>query len=634
MPRKVPPSSIALYWKLRRAGHTQTEAAKRAKFSLSYGKALERTGKGDNSSPGSRPERFADHEDTKPKDPGALSDVAADCLADFERFRARYLGSVSTPWQIEAANRVLGYLSSPDKEYVVINCPQGGGKTRLFSHDLTAWVTVRNRAIRGIFGSLAQSVSMNLCSNLRDTLDRTVPATAREEDLRRQLARDAEATLAADYGRFKPEGPGGLWRREAIIVEQHAGASMEKEPTWAAFSREAKFLGWRVDLMVWDDLVNTDMLRNADRVEDLYNWWDDEAQSRIDPGGLVLLVGQRLRSNDIYRYCLDKRVLVDEFDEGSDLRPMYHHVVYKAHYEDRCSHEPDAHRVGAAPYPDGCMLDPARIKWRDIQEKKADGNYEVVYQQQDTDPTHTLVKKEWVNGGTLDGVHYEGCWDNDRVRGERPAHLPPGSHIRYMTVDPSPTRYWAIMDWLYVLPFDGTERLAGYRYLIDLHRRKRMGANEFLDWSRDQSAYVGIAEDWVQRAKTQGFPISHLIMEKNAAQRWAMQYSFFVDWARSRGVQVIQHETTSNKSDPDYGIWATLPAIYRYGRVRLPGDRATQSPQDVYPLVQEVTAYPDGATDDCVMSQWFGEYNLQHLVASASKVSTIWSDMPSWMKAS
>jgi hypothetical protein len=631
MPKKILASQRTKFWRLYKEGHTIVEAAKRAGFSESYGKGLVREGKGDNSTPGSRPQRFAEEqEDAKPKARDELSDVARDCLSDFERFRARYLGSVSTPWQVEAGQRAVELLETPDKEYVVINCPQGGGKTRLFSHDLTAWVTVRNRAIRGIFGSLSQSVSTNLCANLRDTLERTAPARAREEDLARGLAQDAEATLAADYGRFKPEGSGGLWRREGMIVEQLLGASMEKEPTWAAFSREAKFLGWRVDMMVWDDLVNTDMLRNQDRVEDLYRWWDDEAQSRIDPGGLVLLVGQRLRSNDIYRYCLDKRVVVDEYDDDSDVRPMYHHFVYKAHYDEKCTGE---HTKNMPPWPDSCMLDAQRITPRDIQEKKADGNYEVVYQQQDTDPSNVLVKKEWVNGGVIDGATFEGCWDDNRAVGQVPPFVVPGATtLRYMTVDPSPTKWWAIMDWLYVLPRDGTERLAGYRYLIDLHRRKRFGANELLDWAKDQNAYVGVAEDWLQRSKKQGYPITHMIVEKNVAQRFMMQVDAWTTWGRSRGVQIIGHETTTNKSDPDYGVWATLPNAYQYGRVRLPGDKATMSRQAVWPLVQEVTTYPDGSTDDCVMSQWFGEYNLQNLVAGATKVGTIWTDRPSWIR--
>jgi len=670
MPKIIPPRTRSRFDQLIRAGHHIDEAARRAGVSYSWAKkrnkelqargqatprdsvapkvlALHQQGRSASEVaemtglPKAKVENFVKRgagegwqepdEDNKvgPIALADLSDVARDCLDDFERFRARYLGSVSTPWQVEAAVRLVEMLASPDKSYAVFNMPQGGGKTRLM-HDVAAWLTVRDRSIRGIFGSLAQTVSAGCCSNLRDTLERVVPAEGREIDVARGLATKAQATLAADYGYFKPPTSGGLWRRESFVVAQHGGASVEKEPTWAAFSREAKFLGWRVDCMIWDDLVNTDMLRNQDRVEDLYQWWNDEAESRLDPGGLCLLVGQRLRSNDIYRFCLDKNVQVDEFDDSpeAETRPQYTHIVYKAHYDDRCQGQ---HRIDAPSYPEGCLLDPARIKWRDVKEKQAAGNYEVVYQQEDVDPSSVLVQKPWVNGGIDDqGVRHDGCWDEDRVIGQLPV-FPPGSHIlRYMTIDPSPTKFWALMDWVYVLLPD-SEPLAGYRYLIDIERTK-MRANDLIDWSLHKHEFHGLAEEWVQASKKTPLPIKTFIMEKNAAQRWAMQYDFFQVWWQTRGITVLPHETTNNKTDKDYGVDATLPAAYRYGRVRLPGgDKASRL--KCWPLVREVTTYPNSRTTDCVMSQWFGEYQLQNMVlAFKHKSGSIYNDMPSWLK--
>jgi hypothetical protein len=635
VPRKITQPQRIKFWALFNAGHTIKEAASRAGFSHSYGKGLIREGRADNSTPASRPERFKDTAGGGPIPYDELSDVAKDCLEDFGRFRARYLGSMTRPWQEEAAHKVVDLLASEEDEYAVVNVPQGSGKTRLFSHDIPAWATARDRTLRGLLGSYGLSVSHALSANLRDTLSRTAPVHAREIMKRRGLAVDAETTMQADYGTFRPTADEtGLWRREAFTVAQFgAVATADKEPTWAAFSYEAKFLSWRIDLGVWDDLMVLRMLRNADAIADLCGWWDTEGESRLDPGGLMMVVMQRLGANDISRYLLDKVKITEEIDgdgpEPEDGPRMYTPVIYKAHYDDRCHGE---HGRDAVPYPAGCMLDPRRVTQAKINKAKVNGNYEVVMQQEDVDPASVLVPKEWINGGTIDGVDFAGCWDETRPVGKLPTFIPGGSFtVRYMTVDPSPTKWWSIQDWLYVLPNDGTEPLAGYRYLVDIHRAK-MGANEFLDYSQAQDAYIGIAEDWVTRSKTSGHPISHLIMEKNAAQRWAMQYEFFRNWARTRGVQVLEHETTNNKTDPTFGVWNTLPAAYQYGRVRLPGDRATGARQTVWPLVAEVTTYPNGATDDCVMSEWFGEYNLQHLVRHRRPVSTIYTDMPSWVK--
>jgi len=634
MPHKIKPAQIAKYHRLRRAGHSQEHAYTAAGFSKSYAFKLEKLGRAESGQIVTSQEAAdrieAQEEAERPKALHELDGVAKDCLNDFGKFRARYLGSMSYPWQEEAAETVITHLESEDDSFGVINCPQGSGKTRLFSHDIPAWITARDRSIRGILGSAGLGVSQSMSGNLRDTLERTTPVRARDVMVRRGLAANAEATLASDYGRFKPSASGGLWRRDAFTVEQVDGeTTADKESTWAAFSYEAKFLSWRVDFMNWDDLHTSRQLHNADAMEALFKWWDAEAESRLDPGGLCLVTMQRLGANDISRYLLDK--IDPEFevdaDRPDDTPKQYFHVVYKAHYDDRCH---DDHSKNAKPYPEGCLLQPDRVTWAKIKQKKIAGNYEVVYQQEDTDPAAVLVQLPWVNGGVAsDGAEHEGCWDTDRTLGQLP-HIPYGSFvIRYMTVDPSPTKWWGIHDWLYVLP-NGVEPLAGYRYLINMCRAK-MGANEFLDFSRTQDMWVGLAEEWVQSAKASGIPISYLIMEKNAAQRWAMQYEFFNNWAHARSVSVIPHETMANKSDPELGIWNTLPSVYRYGRVRLPaGDR--QSKQTVYPLVQEVTTYPNGSTDDQAMSEWIGEYNLQHLVANRKAGAKVHTDMPGWMR--
>jgi hypothetical protein len=122
-------------------------------------------------------------------------------------------------------------------------------------------------------------------------------------------------------------------------------------------------------------------------------------------------------------------------------------------------------------------------------------------------------------------------------------------------------------------------------------------------------------------------------MEKNAAQRWAFQYEFFRDWCSTRGVQLREHETTSNKLDPQLGVWATLPAVWRYNRVRLPGDRTTASRAHVQPFVREVTSYPASSSDDLIMSQWFGEYWLSDLIGSQYPTTgSMHRHIPSWLR--
>jgi hypothetical protein len=101
-------------------------------------------------------------------------------------------------------------------------------------------------------------------------------------------------------------------------------------------------------------------------------------------------------------------------------------------------------------------------------------------------------------------------------------------------------------------------------------------------------------------------------------------------------VHVLQHDTTNNKSDPDLGVWATLPNAWRNARVRLPAE-GWDARNAIAPLVQEVTTYPDGSTDDLVMSSWFGEYNLGDLIGQVlaqTNRQAFYSDQPTWVNGS
>lgn len=646
MPRKVLAAERAQFWRLYKAGHTIKEASARAGFSESYGKGLIRNGRGDNSTPASRPGRFeAEEIDLRPKRPYELSAVAADCLEDFGRFRARYFGSLSVPWQEEAAAIVLKHLDSDDDSYGVINAPQGAGKTRLFTHDIPTWLTVRDRSIRGCLLSGTLQIAERMTSNLRTTFSRKTPARAAERWKRRGMAMDAEATLIEDYGRFKPIVPGVMWTRAEFSVEQfwteaeladmaeYEGQGQDKESTWAAFSPDAQIMSLRFDFMNCDDMHREKHLRNPNVMDDLFNWWEVEAESRLDPGGLLLVTMQRLGANDISRHLLDKvdptfEIDIDHPEQGPR---QYFHVVFKAHYDDRCQGD---HSFDAAPYPDGCMLDPRRLTDQKQKAKKTAGTYEIVYQQEDVDPAAQLVRQSWIDGGLdpFDSVHYPGCWDVERAAGELPV-IQPGA-VRYMCVDPSPTKYWAVQDWVYV-PQSGDLAgdpgdLTGLRVLVDVER-VRMGANELLDWSNDYQSWTGLLDEWVLRAKNQGLPVGTLVFEKNAAQRWALQYEHFRRWQMSRGVQVIQHETMANKLDPVLGVEATLPGVYKTGRVRLPGKGIMSRTQANY-LVKEVVHWGQYATNDQPMAQWFGEFHLPSLFAASRTIGSVYHDIPSWMR--
>ena len=64
-----------------------------------------------------------------------LSERAKRGWDDFAYFRRVYLGRVDSPWQVDAGYKIVSYLESEDKEFMVLNCPPGAGKSTLF-HDV------------------------------------------------------------------------------------------------------------------------------------------------------------------------------------------------------------------------------------------------------------------------------------------------------------------------------------------------------------------------------------------------------------------------------------------------------------------------------------------------------------------
>ena len=482
---------------------------------------------------------------------------------------------------------------------------------------------------------------MKYTRRIRRTLQQRDLLIPKEEDVRAGLAVYPEAVLLEDFGRFKPLGRGDdVWQMGGFTVAQHGELlTGEKEPTVTAFGFDSDYLGMRVDLAIWDDLVDLANVRNLEVIENLQETWDSMAEPRTDPGGLTVLQGQRLRHNDLYRYCLDKRRAADPDTEDEDAAdgefvPKYHHVVYRAHDDGRCRglhKRTDPPQNPAVPADDpraGCLLDPRRIPWREVRtlmEEDPD-TFRVVYQQEDLDPGSALIQKIWVDGGKDDatGTLLLGCWDHDRPMWRLPegSAIPAPNHLA-LVVDPSPSNWWACQLWL-------LNQRSERRFLLALDRR-RMSAPEFLDWDADRGVFSGFLEEWWQRSAEMGAPFRFVVLEVNVAQKWLLQYDHARRWSQKRGVNFVPHTTGIHKTDTTRGI-PSVKGHWRSGRIRLPG-APDGSRQQAMLLVNEMLRWPHGMTDDQVMAHWFFEHTAPKLAPPKPLVSRT-AKRPSWLRRS
>jgi hypothetical protein len=524
-----------------------------------------------------------------------LTPEAKLALEDFAFFRKRFFGRTSTPWQLRAVNEVVQQLETPDREYIVMNEPPGSGKSTLFTHDMVCWLIARDRTIRVQIGSRTERMARQYVGRIKRTLERDAPLRADSESVEKGIAADAEACMQDDFGAFKPEGRSDKWRNDELVVRQVDGVALDdKESTVSAWGQDSGFLGGRFDLVIWDDLADRKNTKTEESRVAMREWWDGEAESRLEPGGVMLLQGQRIAANDLYRYCLDKKTL--------DEKQKYRHVIFQAHYPDLCTG--DHNRVIEA-WPNGCLLDPHRLPWKHLETLKHNNprSFEVMYQQQDGDAVGGLVDPSWIIGEMdEDGFPSPGCLDTERTILDPPFHLLDGEGWSYITVDPSPSEWWGIIWWLYD---PATEN----RYIIDLHR-KRLSPQDFLTLNLDTMQFSGLLQDMWTMASALHIPLSHLVVEVNAAQKWLLNQPHFQRWMQMTGVTVVPHTTSANKNDPKFGV-ESIGDLFRQGRIRIPWGDLTTRARMTY-LIDEVTRYPEYDTTDLVMSTWFSKLAVEN----------------------
>jgi hypothetical protein len=523
-----------------------------------------------------------------------LSVDALKALEDFAFFRLRYFGRLSTPWQERAAYEILRHLQTDDREYVVMNEPPGSGKSTLFTHDIPCWLIARDRTIRIQIGSRTERQARMYVGRMKRSLERDAPLRADADSLARGSAFDAVACLQDDFGAFKPEGRSEMWRAESLVVRQLDGIALDdKEATVSAWGQDSGFLGGRFDLVLWDDLVDRKNVKTEESRETIREWWDTEAETRLEPGGLLILQGQRIALNDLYRYCLDKKTVEET--------PKYSHIVYKAHDESLCTED----HSNPKPWPEGCLLDPYRIPWKMLQTIQHNNprTFAVMYQQEDGDTVGGLVDPSWIFGGTdTDGYHAPGCLDKERSIGEVPAHLLDGNGWSFVTVDPSPTEFWGVIWWVY-------DPESNNRYAIDVIKR-RMNPEQFLSIDFDTMEWSGLLVDLYEQANSYGCPISHVIFEINAAQRWFLSQPHAQKWMQMTGQVFVPHTTSVNKADPKFGL-ESIGDLFRQGFIRLPWQNPASRLKSNN-LIEEATRYPDGDTTDLIMSVWFGKLAVEN----------------------
>lgn len=510
-----------------------------------------------------------------PKSWDALTEQEKGWLTNFAEFRRHFFRRETPPFQQEIANEI----SSKEHQKILVLTPPGHGKTQCFSVDYPIWEMLRNRAMGTKDGWACMLISKS------DKM-----AQAFLSQIKRELEQNTQ--LAYHFGRFKPEYP-DVWKKDMLTVE---GFPIRKEPTFITAGAGSHIYGWRVHLIIADDVVDGENSKTPESAEKLAQWWADELESRLEPNGVIADVGTRFAVFDLHGKIWRQR--------DDDEQPIWHPIIYRAHDSSVCRGEHCETCRGACthekPFPEGCILWPGRFGWKALRARRSgqvsSARFEFIYNQMEIPDEDGLAQQSWIDA----------CKDSTRSVWDFPRDC------RVMcTLDPSPTQ-WAVAEcWAYVPSEDK-------RYLVAVHRQRRMQA----------PAYLALMKDWTLKCRAAGHdPI--WIVEINAAQRWMLQSTEYMQLRYEIGLSVQPHTTHRNKTDPMYGVQQLGPT-YEYGKINLPWGDPTSRKQ-VQPLIEELITYPAGETDDAVMAQWFMEYNVRKLNMPISGQFVDYPEMPPWL---
>lgn len=108
-----------------------------------------------------------------------------------------------------------------------------------------------------------------------------------------------------------------MWREDQVIIPQLGDMDLSsKEPSIQIGSRDSTIQGARIDLLVMDDVVSAETYRDPA----LSSWWSREVERRIDPGGVLLLVGSRVGPEDLFDECSNKQYENDSGEVREEVR--------------------------------------------------------------------------------------------------------------------------------------------------------------------------------------------------------------------------------------------------------------------------------------------------------------------------
>ena len=451
---------------------------------------------------------------------------------DFADFSKKYLDAEVFPHMQNVVDLMEGKDPSwvhpamnwdrNEPDLAIVNMPPEHGKSTTLTMNYLCYRIVQDPNVRIIVISKTQTMANKFLYGIKT-----------------RLTHPKYNDMHLDWG-----PPGGFdknsesWSQSMIYVNAESRDSGEKDPTVQALGVRGHVYGSRADVIVCDDIVDG---TNAHDFEKQIEWIQSEVISRISASGMLLVVGTRLATQDLYlelrrdtRYpeeqspwsFLSMPAVLEFTDSAKDwvtLWPKSNVAEIGAKGE---MAEPDAD--GLYPKWDGKRLQKKRAR---MQPR----TWATVYQQEQISSEAIFTPQMLaaaVNGARMPGHMPR---NHDAVRGGKG-----GDGLVYLLgVDPATSGYTAAV----VMGIDiATQK----RYVIDVYNKAGTTPTEMREMICGFIDKYGISEVRIEKNGFQGFLVHDQELNSYAAQR---------------GTLVQPHYTGHNKHDSDFGV-ASMTSLF------------------------------------------------------------------------
>lgn len=510
----------------------------------------------------------------------------------FEEFSERFLGARVFPHMLNVIDMVEGrqprwqhpsmVFEPGEPDLAICNMPPEHGKSTVLTMNYVTYRIAKDPNIRVLIVSKTQGMARKFLFGVKT-----------------RLTHPRFSEFHVKYG--PPGGYAGSsesWSQDLIYVSGDARDSGEKDPTVQALGVRGHIYGARADLIILDDCVD---LTNAHEYDKQIEWIQSEVVSRVSASGMLLAVGTRLASKDLYLELRDASRYPDDTSPWSYLS-MPAVLEFHDDPEDWVtlwpkSNIPEIGAKGELAEPDE---DGLYIKWDGprLLKKRArmqPRSWAMVYQQEQvsTDAVfHPEAVKAAINGNRMTGPIPRGM-ANCRPNGMDGLTVVAG-------LDPATAGHTAAV-------VIGLDVRTQKRYVLDVFNKAGITPEAMRDMIKGYTDRYAIAEWRIEKNGFQGF----LVHDRDLNE-----------YCAARGTLIRPHFTGTNKHDADFGV-ASMTALFsgwqdKQQLIELPSTHGNEAAKSM--IEQLVTWQPDAKKlkTDIVMALWFAELACRDRVIAAS----------------